>query len=592
MRKRISRVLFLVLALALLFPACTQQAPAATTTAQAAEQTTQAAATTAATTAAPTTEAPKETVVFTMFNNVNLTYTTDPWDTPIGKLVTELTGVRLEVEWTVGSDYRQRAAIIIAGGDLPDFVNPNEAIGEFYAGDCFIDLDDYVANSTNIKKRYRDMEFSLMRNNQFGKIKGLLSGRPGVPGLRPGTAYYLNVDLLEQAGWPQPRLLDEYFELIKNYVAANPEYNGAKTVGFTCPTQGTRASPIQYGGPRFLHGHPNDGVTAVDWNTLEGKLIMNQPWYYTWCKFFFDLNQAGLLDPELFLQTDDQYKAKISSGVVAGYYDGRQSDVFNAMEQAGLDDRMPIGFPITFEDIDTERYNGPLGFSTQSLICISKKCKDPDRAFQFLDDWMSDDVQKLVKWGVEGEDWVYENGVMERTAEMWQKRLNDANYDRARGIGEFGQLNNLDGSGIKEYSLLSDGNFSEPVASEGRKAFEFKGYEKKVMEAYGWKNLNGMFNPQYEPRHDPGWAIRNNMPIEDPETGRQATEDALAETIQSLPKIMLAKDEATFNSEYEAFQSRLARLPLDKYEKTATQMLRDSYKFYHNGEEFVAPVNG
>ena len=589
MRKKLVNVLLFLLALALLLSACGGQAPAVTeapTTTQAAATTQAQAATTTTTEAAPE---QKETIVFTMFCNNNLTYTTDPWDSPIGKLLTELLGVRFEMEWTVGSDFRQRAAIIIAGGDLPDFVNPNEAIGEFYAADCFIDLDDYVANSVNIKNRYREMEFSLMRNNQFGKIKGLLSGRPGVPVLRPGAGYYLCVDLLEQAGWPQPRYLDEYFDLIKNYVEANPEYNGAKTVGFTVPTQGTRASPIQYGGARYLHGHPNDGVTAVDWDTLEGKLIMNQPWYKDWCKFYFDLNQAGLLDPELFMQTDDQFKEKIASGVVVGYYDGRNSDIFGAMEQAGLDDRMPVAFPITFRGIETERYNGPLGFSTQSIIGITNKCKNPERAFQLLDDWMSDDVQKLIKWGVEGEDWVYVDGVMERTPEMWQVRLDDPNYNRMRGIGEFGFMNNLDGSGIAEYSRFRDGNLSEPNASDGRKQFEFKPYEKKIMEAYGWSDLNGMFNPQYEPRHDPGWAIRNNMPIEDLETGRQATEDALTETIQSLPKIVLAKDEAAFESEYQAFQDRLARLPLDKYERTATQMLRDSYPFYHNGEEFKVP---
>ena len=42
-------------------------------------------------------------------------------------------------------------------------------------------------------------------------------------------------------------------------------------IGFTVPTDGSACHALQYGGSRFLGGYPNDGVTAVDQETLEAK---------------------------------------------------------------------------------------------------------------------------------------------------------------------------------------------------------------------------------------------------------------------------------------------------------------------------------
>ena len=61
----------------------------------------------------------------------------------------------------------------------------------------------------------------------------------------------------------------------------------------------------------------------------------------------------------MFMQTDEQYQAKIGSGRIAGLYDQR------SMIQVGLDaleaadpSRMLVAFPVVLEGVTTERYRG------------------------------------------------------------------------------------------------------------------------------------------------------------------------------------------------------------------------------------------
>jgi len=98
-------------------------------------------------------EKPTEVKTYTAFFNTSLTAMVDPWDTPVGKKITELTGVKLKTEYLVGADARQKAGVMIASGDYPDIILPGEATGDFVAAGALIPLDDYIEKyGENIKK--------------------------------------------------------------------------------------------------------------------------------------------------------------------------------------------------------------------------------------------------------------------------------------------------------------------------------------------------------------------------------------------------------------------------------------------------------
>ena len=114
-------------------------------------------------------EQPAEEVVerdpatFSLLYMSSATTTVDPWlDTPVGQWLQEKTNVELEIEYLVGSDVRQKASLLIAAGEYPDIMNTSDASGDLYAAGAFIPLNDYIANSTNMKNCFTESQHKLM----------------------------------------------------------------------------------------------------------------------------------------------------------------------------------------------------------------------------------------------------------------------------------------------------------------------------------------------------------------------------------------------------------------------------------------------
>ena len=527
----------------------------------------------------PQEEKPGEVTTYTAFFNYALSSMVDPWDTPVGKKITELTGVKLETEYLVGTDPRQKAGVMIASGDYPDIILPNESTGDYIAAGAFIPLDDYLEEyGENLKQIYRPSELQLLKM-QHGSIYYLSGQRAGEDTLYPSAGYYLAADVLEQAGWPIVKTFEEYAEILKNYVRENPEYNGKPTIAFTLPTEAVRASGLQYGAERFLAGYPNDGPACVDQETLEAKTIMTQDYNIPFLKFVNELWNMGIADKEMFMQTNDQYLAKLSSGRVAGVYDQRYAmvDAFNALEKQGLYDRMLIGFPVVYEGVENEYYRGPRAFSTYNGIAISTKAKDPEGIFKFLDRMAAEDINRLTKWGIEGEDYTMEDGKPVKTKEQWDN-FNDLDYQKKQGINQFNDFPRRED--VKsDYGQFSDGNWVSPTQFDEFFEVRYKDYEKEILKNLGVKTFNDLYAPSYPARYEPGWAIRTKMPGDF--SGKIAVEQALELAAEYLPKICMAKPE-DFDKLWDEYQDKLSKLDLKSFEEEMTKELRAGAEHYQD----------
>ena len=146
-------------------------------------------------------EEPKEVTTYTAFFNYALTSMIDPWETPIGKKITDLTGVKLKTEYLVGTDARQKAGVMIASGDYPDIIIPGESTGDYVAAGAFVPLDDYLEKyGENIKQAYRPSELQLLKM-QYGTTYYISGTRAGEDTLYPSAGFYLVADAVEKAGW-------------------------------------------------------------------------------------------------------------------------------------------------------------------------------------------------------------------------------------------------------------------------------------------------------------------------------------------------------------------------------------------------------
>ena len=512
---------------------------------------------------------------FSLLQMAAATSTVDPWiDTPVGQYLQEKTNVELEIEFLVGSDVRQKASLLIAAGEYPDLLTTSDASGDLKAAGAFVPLNDYIANSTNIKNCYTESQIKLM-TQEDGNIYWF-GNHASENAVYPTAGYYLNMDLLAQAGYPQVTTFEQWQQLIIDYVEANPTYKGQSTIGITEPTEAWRASAVQYGGSRFLAGYPNDGLTVIDQDTLEAKVVMTQDFQKEFCRMLNKMWNLGIADPEMFMQTDEQLQSKIGSGRVAGMYDQR------SMISVGLDaleandpSRMLVAFPVTFEGVETERYRGARTFQPGFGIGISVTCEDPDRAFQFLDDLASEECQTVLRWGIEGTDWSYgEDGSLTKTADQWAQ-YNDVYYKQEQGIEQMGWF--YFWPGLEAFP--TSGTIASPSNTPEYAQQAYEDYELEFLSHYDAQTFCDWFDPSYDAEYEPGWSIRQRIDTSDPR--KIAGETALTITLEYVPKLAQCAPE-DFDAVWDEFVGKLADLPLAEYEQLVTQMAQESAPNYQN----------
>ena len=512
---------------------------------------------------------------FSLLQMAAATSTVDPWiDTPVGQYLQEKTNVELEIEFLVGSDVRQKASLLIAAGEYPDLLTTSDASGDLKAAGAFVPLNDYIANSTNIKNCYTESQIKLM-TQEDGNIYWF-GNHASENAVYPTAGYYLNMDLLAQAGYPQVTTFEQWQQLIIDYVEANPTYKGQSTIGITEPTEAWRASAVQYGGSRFLAGYPNDGLTVIDQDTLEAKVVMTQDFQKEFCRMLNKMWNLGIADPEMFMQTDEQLQSKIGSGRVAGMYDQR------SMISVGLDaleandpSRMLVAFPVTFEGVETERYRGARTFQPGFGIGISVTCEDPDRAFQFLDDLASEECQTVLRWGIEGTDWSYgEDGSLVKTEEQWAQ-YNDVYYKQEQGIEQMGWF--YFWPGLEAFP--TSGTIASPSNTPEYAQQAYEDYELEFLSHYDAQTFCDWFNPSYDATYEPGYSIRQRIDTSDPR--KIAGETALTITLEYVPKLAQCAPE-DFDAIWDEFVGKLADLPLAEYEELVTQMAQESAPNYQN----------
>lgn len=510
---------------------------------------------------------------FSVFLMSTAPSTQDPAISAVGQKLAEVTGVNLKLEFLVGTDVRQKASLMIASGELPDMIVTGDSLGDFISAGALVPLNDYIAGAKNIGKVYSDTMIKLMTQPD-GNIYNLSTSMPSEDKVYPAAGFYLGMDLLKEKGYPIVRSLEEYKQLLIDYVKAHPEVDGQPTIGFTGPMEGWRASGMQYGASRFLGGYPNDGLTYVDPESLDAKIIMRADFEKAFYKFLNDLNDAGILDKEMFMQTNDQYNAKIASGRVVGLYDQRGMfiDAITALEKISPE-RMLVAMPVVLDDVETEKYRGPRVFTASGGLSITTSCKDADAAFAFLDECMTEDVQKLLVWGIEGEDYSLADGKFTMSDDQWLK-FADVDYRKSRGLN--GIYNFLPHMGNLMY--FSDGNIYDPAQTDEYANFKLKDYEKEFLSHYeGAVTFNAFFNPSYDAFYEPGWSVRTRIPTDDPR--KIAGETALEITREYIPKLATCAP-ADFDATWDELQSKLNALPLTEYEELATQMLREGSEIY------------
>lgn len=343
----------------------------------------------------------------------------------IQEMIAKKTGVRVKETWLTGQTDAEAIGTIIAGGEYPDFINGGDSMKALYDADALVAWDDYIDQYPNIKEMYSDEEWDRFRQddghiywanvfqNSYGEDKSTTHN---------DEAFWIQVRVLEWAGYPKIETLDDYFKVLEDYAAANPTMeDGTSNIPYTILCEDWRYFCIENAG-QFLDGYPNDGSVIVDTDNMK---IVDYNTTETTKRYFNKLNEEynkGMIDPEFATQTYDEYIAKLSTGAVLGMCDQwwdfayTVNDVF---KQQGLDlkgcNYVPLGLTIDpGMDQMWHTYGDTMNISNG--IAVTTSCQDVDAAFRFMNDLLDQELHDLRFWGVEGVDYqVDENGLYYRT---------------------------------------------------------------------------------------------------------------------------------------------------------------------------------
>ncbi len=413
-------------------------------------------------------------------------------DNRIRNKIAELTGARAEVEWLGGQTPEEKIETMIKTGEYPDFLNGADASNLLIEAGALIPLEDYLKDYPNLYHYLEPEQWESLRKKDghiyyippFGVIQG-----QNTKTVISGEAFWIQKRVLEFAGFPEVKTLDEYFDLISSYLEEYPESDGVSNIGFEILCDDWRYFCLE-NPPMFLAGYPNEGCAIVDPKTRKAEVYDTIPeakqYYWKLCQMF---NQ-GVIDPETFTLSYSQYMDKLSEGNVLGVVDQywQIMDAQDSLYGEGKDDRTYIPLAITANEQISGKYNcTEPNLNIGAGLGISVDCQDVEGALQFLDDLLTPEIMVLRYWGEKGIDYKVErDGSYYRTAEQRQKW----------GNGDFLKEDTCSYTYFPAYEgMLADNiNAVQPAEQPGEYYDKLSDYDKKVLDAYGfqtWKEFLG-----------------------------------------------------------------------------------------------------
>ncbi|MEC0368817.1 ABC transporter substrate-binding protein [Paenibacillus chibensis] len=484
-------------------------------------------------------------------------------DNKIYKKIKDELGASFNFEFLAG-DINQKLGVMIAGSDYPDLMTGNTKLT---AAGAFIPLEDLIEKyAPNLKKHYADY-WNMMKDPSDGHIYvlpnyGVYNGKLNSTWYS-GPAFWIQKDVLEEAGYPKVKTLDEYFDLIEKYKEKHSTIDGSPTIGFEILNYDWRNWGL-FNAPQHLIGHPNDGGVVVKDGVAE--IFADKDYAKQYYKKLNEMNDKGLIDKETFVQNYDQYLAKLSSGTVLGMFDQHWNfqNAENSLITQKKDNRTYVGLPLVYDSSTKDYYRDRSPLNLNNGFGISVNAKDPVKIIKLLDSLITEDWQKTLTWGVEGEDYIVnEKGRFMKTQEQRDK-FTDGTWKLAnKADALFSYLPKIEGS-------FSDGNATDAAAQPEEYQAGLKEYDKKFLQAYGYNSYVDFFSePPENPVYYPAWTIDL---IEGSEAKIVNTKLNDLST-KFLPKAILAKP-ADFDSVWGDYTSQIGKVNVKAYEDRINEQIK------------------
>ena len=371
---------------------------------------------------------------------------------PVLEQLAENVGV--EIEWDLMSDsLGEKVGVMIGGDQLPDaFIavgfNAND-INEYGSDGTFIDLTPYITPEImpNLSKILEDHpEIKAAITMADGKIYGLPSGElmgTAAIGAEEDLSIYsipefsmINKTWLDELGLPVPTNLTELHDALVAFKENDMATRYGNAPGSTIPMstgfdQWCWGQEIFYAGFGFTNFTSDVCFDLIAHDDGSVEFVCASDRYRDAITYFHDWFAEGLMDLEMFSQSDSQLISKVSqgrAGVTTWWYidqiAGDLADDFVFLPP--LDG--PVGTKYEGTHTVNLRAAPPV---TSGNLNITRACGNPELLCKYFDQWYDGEIVMQLQYAPIGVYWSEkdENGV-------WQVITEDeaqAQYGKSSG---------------------------------------------------------------------------------------------------------------------------------------------------------------
>ena len=301
-------------------------------------------------------------------------------------------GFQLEAIGNGNSEEKMQA--MLASGDIPDLIRFNnwEQYEIAVQAGYLLCLDDYIDQLPNtVKYAAEALQYTRDYHSDDGKLYGVPDNvGPNKFGTDAGCyAFNVRWDIYAKAGYPQAETLEDMIDVFKAMKDVYPTNEDG------LPTYALNTFAAWDGGTRFSFanavlttlGYYEGGQGYfLDYFIPTGEcnsIFEDDSAFKRAVKFLYNMNQAGLIDPDSMTQEYTTSQSKIASGQYFGCWWGGYQSAFDSLEKANADE--PVGFkPVIFDEyIASTMGHFPIG--TSWPLCISAKAENIEACLAYVD---------------------------------------------------------------------------------------------------------------------------------------------------------------------------------------------------------------
>lgn len=282
---------------------------------------------------------------------------------------------------------------LFASGSAPDLIVTYDANyrNDLYSAKQVIPLDDLIAKTTNYKALMD--KYPLLKKIGY-KNDGKLYELGRVSGLRVNTELLIRGDWLKKLNLDVPKTPEDLLKVSKAFSEMDPDGNGKKdTLGINLSGGGDGVINAIFGSDTYLFD--NNGKLYHDFERAKAATDFKK-----------QLVDAGVVDRD-FLTDKGGEKAKQDwlNGKLGIYGVGKFTSNLSLFQTFKKNNPDAVITPIPLPAGPYGQFSAEPDTPAGSVALVNANAKNPGAVLQYVDWLISDQTQKTLKYGVEGENW-------------------------------------------------------------------------------------------------------------------------------------------------------------------------------------------